>query len=459
MITINFQNLLPHAIEAFTEICGEEYRDIIERKINKALILQYYNIEGLENYIEYIIESKRKEFAIKFAEKIGINVDKIKNDKFNGVLSYELDNKLTNYIGSSFGGFGEYTNYHAPLMAFKENDEILSKRILRNKLKIINQLLGEEHQPITYDNFEEFIKTDEYLEILDKIEKLHCLYEELLLEYRKWEEQLKPYQDFINSEKKRKCHFFKIAKGNFFLEIYDLLPKITKDILSTKKSIQKINSIYFLQSIEVPTLIEYFSNDNIEKLKSPDINLFTKENIIYKQTLFLKNLGITIPNEDMLECNSEEDVNNYLKFLEENNIKQYLPTPENIKRIAEIREKVYEETLKNYITSKDDILDINKIININDFIYNILKNNLVCTVGSTRTEETYFQIKTVNFSTMFFTIRTYDGGFLSYSFMHECGHIIEQNINGSGFESSIYLTIEKILMTINLENMKNLMKQ
>ena len=36
---------------------------------------------------------------------------------------------------------------------------------------------------------------------------------------------------------------------------------------------------------------------------------------------------------------------------------------------------------------------------------------------------------------MFYTIRSYDGGSLCHSFMHECGHIIDKSPSGSAFES------------------------
>lgn len=38
-------------------------------------------------------------------------------------------------------------------------------------------------------------------------------------------------------------------------------------------------------------------------------------------------------------------------------------------------------------------------------------------------------------SIMFYTIRNDDGGSLCFTFMHECGHIIDQNENGIAFES------------------------
>lgn len=77
-LSIDFKRLLPFVVDAFTKVYGEEYQDIIFQRINNALIIPYYNIIGLNDYISCIKRCKRREYAIEFLDKIGVDVEKYK---------------------------------------------------------------------------------------------------------------------------------------------------------------------------------------------------------------------------------------------------------------------------------------------------------------------------------------------------------------------------------------------
>ena len=77
-LSIDFKRLLPSVVDAFTKVYGEEYQDIIFQRINNALIIPYYNIIGLNDYISCIKRCKRREYAIDFLDKIGVDVEKYK---------------------------------------------------------------------------------------------------------------------------------------------------------------------------------------------------------------------------------------------------------------------------------------------------------------------------------------------------------------------------------------------
>ena len=81
-LSIDFKKLLPFAVDAFTKVYGEEYRDIIFQRINKAVIIPYHDIEGLSDYISYIKRCKRREYAINFLDKIGVDVKKHIKDNY-----------------------------------------------------------------------------------------------------------------------------------------------------------------------------------------------------------------------------------------------------------------------------------------------------------------------------------------------------------------------------------------
>lgn len=431
----NFKRILPFAIDAFTKVYGEEYHDIIFQKINNAIIIPYYDIEGLSDYISYIKRCKRREYAIKFLDKIGVNVKKHIKDNYTQALDDEIEKILDYYMNSSFFGFSKDTNYHVPLQAFKPNNETYPKRLLKNKIKIINYLLDNSHKEVTEENFESFVGTEEYNEILKKINDLNLVYEQLLLEYRKWEEQLQPYEEFVESENKRKSEILKKKKITTFMDVYSRLPIPVINAISGKSLEEKSTAIFGSLDIGSKSIIESFSFNNMEKLKSKDIDLWDKYCIVWTQSYYLKNIGIEIPNEQMLECDSEEDVNNYLIFLSQDNIRKYIPSDDLISYITSLRENNYEDALRKYYVNRDDFLDAKREFANNEsnlkYIYEQIKNKRICVAanGGTRNDNEFISI-------MFYTIRTYGGGSLFHSFMHECGHIIDQSSNGTGFEHS-----------------------
>jgi len=434
-LSIDFKRLLPFAINAFAKVYGEEYHNIIFQRINNTIIIPYHDIEGLNDYISYIKRCKRREYAINFLNKIGVDVKKHIKDNYTQPLDDEIEKILDYYMDSSLWGFSKDTDYWVPLQAFKPNNDTYPKRLLKNKIKIINYLLDNSHEQITEENFDSFVGTEEYNEILKKINELNLVYEQLLLEYRKWEEQLQPYEEFVESENKRKSEILKKKKITTFMDVYSRLPIPVINAISGKSLEEKSDAIFGSLDISSKSIIESFSFNNMEKLKSKDVDLWDKYCIVWRQSDYLKNIGVEIPNEQMLKCDSEEDVNNYLIFLSQDNIRKYIPSNDLISYITSLRENNYEDALREYYVNRDDFLDAKREFGNNEgslkYIYEQIKNKKVCIAGNggTRNDNEFISI-------MFYTIRTYGGGSLFYSFMHECGHVIDQSSKGTGFESS-----------------------
>lgn len=429
-LSIDFKKILPFVVDAFTKVYGEEYQNIIFQRINNAVIIPYYDIEGLSDYISYIKMCKRREYAINFLVK-SVDVKKHIKDNYTQPLDDEIEKILEYYIDSSLWGFSNDTDYWVPLQAFKPNNATHPKKLLKNKIKIINYLLDNNHEQITEENFELFVGTEEYNKILKKINELNLVYEQLLLEYRKWEELLQPYEEFVESEDKRKEEILKRKKIATFMDVYSRLPIPVINAISGKSLEEKSTAIFSSLDISSSSIIESFSFNNMEKLKSKDVDLWDKSCIVWRQIDYLKNIGIEIPNKQMQKCDSEEDVNNYLVFLSQDNIRKYIPLDDLISYITSLRENNYEDALREYYVNRNDFLDAKKEFGDNEgnlkYIYEHIKNKNVCVTGGTRNDNEFISI-------MFYTIRNYGGGSLFYSFMHECGHIIDQSSKGTGFE-------------------------
>lgn len=433
-LNINIKKLIPIVIDIFTEVYGIEYRDIIEKRINNALIILYYDIEGLSNYISFIKRCKRREYAIKFLDGIGFNVKKYIRDNYTQPLDDEVEKILKYYIDSSFWGFSKDADYWAPIQAFKPNNKTSPKQLLENKIRIINHLLGKKQSQLNEENFSSFIKTSEYQQILRKIDILSKVYEPLLSDYRNWEKQLLPYEEFIESEQKRKKEILKRKKMEMFLKISSRLPSHILNSTLYKTLEEKCEAILGSLDIDSNTIIESFSPEQMSKLKSKNVDLLSKYLIIYSQTNYLRNMGIDIPNKEILNCNSEKDVEEYLIFLNQDKVKKYIPSEDMIRFITSIRKEKYEEALKEYYMTRKDFIDAKSKLGNNQsslkYAYDQIKNKKICIAG-----QGAFNADNAFISVMFFTIRVNGEGSLFYSFMHECEHIIDQSINGIGFES------------------------
>ena len=218
------------------------------------------------------------------------------------------------------------------------------------------------------------------------------------------------------------------------MDVYSKLPIPVINAISGKSLEEKSTAIFGELDISSSSNIESFSFNNMEKLKSKDVDLWDKFLIALRQSCYLKNIGIEISNEQMLKCDSEEDVNNYLFFLSQDNIRKYIPSDDLISYITSLRENNYEDALREYYVNRDDFLDAKREFGNNEgnlkYIYEQIKNKKVCIAsqGGTRNNNEFISI-------MFYAIRTYEGGSLFYTFMHECGHIIDQSSNGTGFET------------------------
>ena len=430
------KSLIPFVAEAYTHVLGEEFEDIIKKRLNNAMIIPYYDVEGLYDYLKDIKRCKRREYSIKFLDKIGLDVEEYKRNNYTEPLDGKIGDLLYNYIYDSYLGFGKYNEFRVPLLAFKENNNSAPEQLLENKIKIINYLLKDEHEEITKENFESFTKTEEYQQVLIKINEFKKIYEQLLSEYKSWEEQLKPYEEFIKFEQKRKSEILKKYKIIFSESIFSKLPLPVINSLSQKTPEERSNALIGIEGRDIgaSSFIESFGKEKIEKLKSKDTGWWERYSIVWEQSKYLKNIGIIFPNEKILECNSLEDVIEYLEFINQDSIKEYIPSDKLINYIKSVREKKYEEAIREYYVTRKDFISTKREFGNDEkslnYIYDQIKNKRVCITGEgvTRSDGEFVSL-------MFYTIRGYDLGILAYSFIHECGHIIEQSKKGTGFES------------------------
>ena len=187
ILDIKIKKLIPYAIDAYVHVFGEEYRSIIEERLNKLSWVYYSNIDGVENYASFLKKCKRKELATEFLEQIGIDVSKQKEKGFAEDFDADLSEILEKYLGE------EYSLMFIPEFKDKVFDGIRAwiskdetKKVRQEKIKFLNYIRGQDKTPITEENYDDFCKTEEYKQILQKIESYLQLFDEKVKKYEEF---------------------------------------------------------------------------------------------------------------------------------------------------------------------------------------------------------------------------------------------------------------------------------
>ena len=448
MNLFNIEELLPYVIEAYTHVYGEEYRQLINDRVNNACINVYEDIVGLNDYVSYLLACKKRELAIRFLEAIGEDFSFYGKDNYSERLDEKTNSIISNYF-SLFWAFDSNYDYRSPLLCFNiqeygDNEKI----ILSNKISLINYLLGENHEKITEANFDDFSKTDEYAELLNKINIYLKVYNNLLQEYLEFEKSLLPYKEYVWNERKRYYHIMEEKEYKIFDVIYPRLSPDLKAALFHYSREQQKKIILGDCDLESEFCIENLFSKNMSKLASQNIAIWIKKGIINRQIEFFNDLGLPIPD---IKIETEEDIKRYLEYIIEyiksDSIKNVIPSDELIDLIKKLRKKEYEDFLREYYTTRDDFIRTKENIikyfspeNVSEvelfeLIYYKLKNKIVCV------HSCYQNIKENDAETilpkpvMFISVcKNAPGGLLADAFIHEIGHIIDCSFRGFGFD-------------------------
>ena len=402
--------LLPYAISAFSEVYGQEYYDIIYKKINNALILLYYDILGMSNYLWYFRLYKERKYMVKFLNEIGYSYQ---YDNYSERFSDEISDILSYYLDIRYA-FGKYTDKSSPIRAFANR-----KNKTESKIKLINYLLPGDHEKITSSSYDDFINTDEYLKLLEKVDEYNNIYDRLIIEFNDELKEILPHKEYLKQEELRKKKILKKKKEELFQLIYSKLPILVKEEIKNKSLNEQIMLVFGKYGIDCKTYLEEF-NGEIDNCS------------LYDQRSLLKNMEIDIPSYIIDEC-KEGNYTNYLLFLDKENVKGFVPSRELANIVEEKRLEKYEEGMYEYYMTNEYILNAIKYMNCTkealENLYNLVKKKIVCILGDASYNGSEL------FSVMFFTIRPNDMGCLAFTFLHELGHIIDQNYRGIAFET------------------------
>lgn len=425
LLNLDLEQYKTYVAQAFIHVYGEKYHDIIQDRIERTLILNYNDVEGLKHYINRLLIIKSFQLGISFLKQIGYDVTKYEEKRNIEVIDdEELYILLRPYLGNAYD-------------CFDDSEYVRIKALHSNEygfVELLNEMYKEKE--ITEENLHEFMRSDDYKKILEKIKEYNKIYDELQKEYKIYEETLKDYKKYIDLERKRKSEIYEDGIKRIITKIYPYLPSALKEKFnnSTQEEIKVILfGVIDDNDFTDGLLLDFFDRKNISKLNSNNVKIYNKNFIKEWQISYLKNFDIDLPNREIIHSTKEEDLDTYLKFLEREDVKELIPSSDIIDIIHEICDEEANNCLKEYYTERDDFKKIMKFCNLDssyeNWLLSFIKSKKICITGEGATIDGRYA------SVMFYTVRKLEFGNMAINYIHEMGHICDDMANTmSGIE-------------------------
>lgn len=436
LLKIGHEAMVPYIVAAFSMVYGTQYQVLIKKRCEKGLFLPYLNLEGIEDYTKYLKKAKSKELAVEFLKRIGYSVPDKEDLNFADNLDTNLERLINNYLGPSEYSFNNDSNSPTvPLKLF--SDDCLDKENIVKKVRLINQLRGRKENLVVYQTLKDFEKTDEYIKIKDSVLQLERIYNDLKNEFTKWEEEIKHYNNFILEEKLRKKEIFSRGETALYNEILGLIPTPLKERINHLPFEEQIHILIGEDFTRDKSVFAAFSQKNMDSLCSEDTPLYEKYWIVNEQITLFRRLGIEIPDEKILGCGCEENVQEYKNFLNKDEIKALIPDANSCEKIANSHQSIAADIIKKYNYTN---VSFRKIISLfsddcrtKEYFYRTIKERTICVSVFTENNPITNHNSVIPF--LCYTVRPGSAGRLAYTLMHEFGHIIDYSENGSAFET------------------------
>jgi len=417
ILEIDIQESIPDIVDAYAEVYGEEYRDVIKKRINSIKYVMYSNVDGVSAYYRFLIECKKRELGLKFLEQIGIDVSKCREKSYAEDLDNYTNDLLTQYIGGIHYGINpEAKNDPFGIKAFgehKENEKLAD--IVEAQVEFLNFLRGSEVERITAETFNVFKKADEYNLLFNKIQSWLKLFDQLLKEYDEHIKSIEPYKKFLDYEKERKKSIFDYKRSDIYESLEGCIPFDIKTVLNSNCSgSDEKSDMLFGGSIDKKFYIEYFSKEDDEKINDPSFEASEKIWLFYFRLQYFKSLGI--------EVDPWKEMHTYKELIKREDIKKLIPSIEFVKQVTKCREEKFEEAQKEFVCYSQEFLRKASMFcntpSNKEAVYSRIKNNCICVTCVTFNNTEFLPI-------IFHTVRSGDGGILDYIFLHEICHSIE----------------------------------
>lgn len=302
LLNFDIKDSIPHIIDAYAEVYGIEHKELIKQRVDKCIYVIYKDIDGIEDYEIFLEACKKKELAIKFLNKIGIDTSKFKQESYAEDLNKNISKLIEIFIGN-YKNIDPIFKMFATsgINAWSSIDEETKLKNIEAKIKFLNCIRGKQSEPITKETFENFCDTNEYRKIVQRIEAYKKVYEQTMEEYEEYKKELEPYKKFVQEEKSRNADIQSKKRDILYSQIESILPNNVKKFLDNKYSSIKEKSkallgkhFEVLEGVNIgeKTYLEFFSQQDEDILKDISIGEENKMNIYYYRTKYFEQMGI-----------------------------------------------------------------------------------------------------------------------------------------------------------------------
>jgi len=411
-------------IDAYTKVYGDEYRDVIEKRVNQIIFITYNNVDGIKSYIHFLESCKQKELGIKFLQQIGIDVSKYEGRSFAEDLDKDTNALLDAYLGGypwgiDSNGLGIKAWYHPQLGGMQRK---------KHRIEFINFLRGQDVTPITRKTYKAFCETDEYQEILGRIEEYLQIHSQLLEEYERYMQEIEPYRQYVRDEEEREGDLIEQLMSELCEQIEGALPAGIKTRLNNEDT--SMEDIFIGDDFGMKSYAEYFSQEDEDKLNDSSTDETDKDDIYCYRCLYLSHMGVA--NNIGWPWPPVNNSELYNWFLQQDGVKELIPSTELVGRIAQLRTETYTKFQEELIYGSKDFAGFIAEHEISpgnrQLIYEVIRDKEVCVCDETYNNELL--------AVLFFSVRNDEFGMLDYLFLHEICHAIElENSSGLGIKS------------------------
>lgn len=421
-----FDQLKQQFLPYFIEIYGEEFREVIVKRIDAIEPIFYDTIESKKNIMNSMQQTKQIELTLKFLESNNIEIpNDIKTNIIMENHSYPLNDLddasrlleacfgSNQYKDISFGGI-------KGIVRQPTDQSFLKKQSIDSLSKF-----GVE---IDVQKYNGWLLTDEAKQTFEKIDKLLTIINKLDAEYREFDSQfdnlktlinkaseletnvnekymiefLKSIQEYINEEDKKRLNEYLISDKKDF------------NALKRNTSVLKVVGDSFYNS----GLIEAFSSRANTTLNDLETGPFTKQSIIDERINYYKLIGVYNGQMNPVEFLTSQEA--IVNTPDQKTIDYIISKKEYYANLAS------EETIKLTSSYNDNLETINRL-NLTtkvDFSTTDIKEGTICIQPSIRIVDANPE----SVSLLAFSPGSCLPQYIDTMFIHEINHAVELSL-------------------------------
>lgn len=323
MIFVDFHKeipkILPDIIEANVEIYGEKHKDTISNRLNNTIFLNAYTPQNLAAYIEFLKDCKKRQLSVQFLEYVCKNICDIGSDNINFEFQHQqgyaepLDKSIVSLLSTYIKNTVAFDQSYWPFCdsgiflwmdSIQSNEDPKSTEEQRNsnRVEFLNFMRGNNTQPITVDNLEEFYTSEEYTQLRQKIKMCIQKFLELVEEYNSFvKQEITPLEQYSKKEIEHLRKFERNEVNTIFETIFPQLPVAIQEFLGKFSSIdEKIKALFGIEynigELGFEFFLESFSSEAEKTIidKSDKYNDLSKMVVYLNRIKMFKSLGLDI---------------------------------------------------------------------------------------------------------------------------------------------------------------------